>query len=143
MYQLLVFLHVCSVVLSIGPFFVLIPYLAKMKTASDDQLSVYLDSFRFVTRLSKHAGHVLVTTGILLVWMGGWKWSTCWILLTIMIMVGALYFIARAFSPTVRKLSEPHENRIALVQKLSRSVYLYILLLLVMMWCMITKPAFW
>lgn len=143
MYQLLLYLHVCSVVVSIGPFFVLIPYLPKMKAATEEQLAFYLDSFRFVIRLSKHAGHVLVATGILLVWLGGWKWSTCWILLTIIILVGALSFFARAFSPTIRKLTEPNHDRTALVQKLSRSLCLYILLMLVMMWSMITKPNFW
>jgi hypothetical protein len=145
MYPWLVYLHILSAVASIGPFFVLIPLLRKMKTAENAELQLHLDSFQFAVRLSKHTGHLLVATGVLLMWLGNWPWKTSWILATIIVMVTSLYFIARAFSPTIRELRKPTVpigDRNLLLRKLSRALYLYIALLLVMMWFMVVKPTF-
>jgi uncharacterized membrane protein len=142
-YIFVVFLHVISAVASIGPFFILFPLLAKMRSAGEDELRIYLPVFSSAVRLSKHAGHVLVTTGIFLMILGGWDWRTSWVVLTILVMVGSLYFIARAFSPTIKKLREPDSNRGPLLTKLYRSLILYIALMLVMLWFMIAKPLYW
>lgn len=145
MYHWLVYLHILSAVGSIGPFFVLIPLIRKMKTAENAELHIHLDSFQFTVRLSKHTGHLLVVTGVLLMLVGGWSWKTSWILATIIVMATSLYFIARAFSPTIRELRKPDlavADREPLLRKLARALFLYIILLFIMMWFMVVKPAF-
>jgi hypothetical protein len=142
-YSLLLYVHIFSVILSIGPYFVLFPLLAKMRLASFELLPVYIEPFRFTVRLTKHAGHILVTTGVLLTWLGSWSWKTPWIVATVVIMVGSLYFIARAFSPLLRRLSEPHDERITLIDKLRKALIYYVIITMAMMWFMVGKPPLW
>ncbi|MGD6846834.1 hypothetical protein [Rossellomorea aquimaris] len=143
LYRTLIYLHVISVVASIGPFFILLPMMKKLRTASDSVLPSYLDTFRFTVQLSKHSGHVLVGTGILLVLLGPWTWSTPWIIMTLVIMFCSLFFLARAFSPTLRKFGEDDADREWLVGKLNRTVWIYLILLLAMLWFMVVKPNLW
>ncbi|AFC30052.1 hypothetical protein PM3016_3197 [Paenibacillus mucilaginosus 3016] len=141
-YDLLVFIHAVSAMVSIGPFFVLIPMLRKLHTAEGPLKASFLDSFHFVVRLSKHTGHVLVGSGLLLMWLGGWPWDTPWILGTFAVLVASLVFMARAFSPTIRKLRQEGSDRAPLLRKLTRSLYIYLTVLFIMLWMMITKPQF-
>jgi len=143
LYPWLVFIHAVSAVVSIGPFIVLIPMLSKLRTPDRQLLSSYLDTFHFVVRLSKHSGHVLVFSGLLLLWLGGWPWSTPWIAATFAVLFASLFFMARAFSPTIRRLRQEEHDREPLVRKLSRALYLYMIILFVMLWLMIMKPALW
>lgn len=143
MFAFLLFMHILSAVASIGPFFVLIPLLSRMKSANEQQLSHDIDTFAFVVRLSKHAGHILVVSGILLVWIGGWSWFTSWIFMTLVILFAALFFIARAFTPNLRRLRNAEQYRENLLRKLTRALYAYILILLILMWFMVAKPNFW
>ncbi len=145
MYSLLLYIHIFSVILAIGPFFVLLPLISKMRSASQNELLLYLDSYTFVIQLSKHAGHILVLSGILLIWVGSWNWSTSWIVMTVVILLGALFFIARAFSPIVKKLKieKDDRNRVILLHYLKRSLFLYMVIMLVMMWLMVAKPTLW
>lgn len=142
LHKILLYLHISSVILSIGPFFVLLPMLRKMKAAHADVQNAYLDAFRFAVQCAKHAGHVLVVTGILLVWTSAWTWKTSWIVITVLIMVSSLFFLARAFSPTMRKFKEANDKE-APLRKLNRSVWIYIILLMVMLWFMVAKPVMW
>ncbi|MDU0200360.1 MULTISPECIES: DUF2269 family protein [Paenibacillus] len=142
-YILLLYIHIFSVVLSIGPYFVLFPLLAKIRTAPFELLPEYLEPFRITVRLTKHAGHVLVATGILLTWLTEWTWKTSWIVFTVLIMVASLYFIARAFSPLLRKLRAPHDDRNVLVNQLRSALIWYVIITLSMMWFMVAKPSFW
>ncbi|MFC3883532.1 hypothetical protein ACFOU2_08435 [Bacillus songklensis] len=143
LYRLLLYIHIFSVILSIGPFFVLIPIIKKLRDAEMQVQHAYLDTFRFVVRLAKHAGHVLVISGILLVTAGPWSWGTPWILATIIILAGSLFFLARAFSPTIRSFNEQGRDKEDLVRKLNRSIWIYLGLLMIMLWFMVTKPALW
>ncbi|NEW06623.1 hypothetical protein GK047_11420 [Paenibacillus sp. SYP-B3998] len=142
-YVVLLYLHIFSVVLSIGPYFILFPLLHQIKSAEFDRLPAYLEPFRITVRITKHAGHVLVATGIILTWITSWTWDTSWIIITVLIMVASLYFIARAFSPLLRQLKAPHENRALLVSKLRRALIGYVLITLSMMWFMVAKPTLW
>ncbi|WP_246358853.1 DUF2269 family protein [Paenibacillus phytorum] len=142
-YVLLLYIHIFSVVLSIGPYFILFPLLARIRHAPFEQLPDYLEPFRITVRLTKHAGHVLVATGILLTWLTAWTWKTSWIIVTVLIMVASLYFIARAFSPLLRQLKAPHENRDFLVNKLRKALIWYVIITLSMMWFMVAKPTLW
>lgn len=143
LYRLLLYIHIASVILSIGPFFVLIPILKKLRTSESTIQQSYLDVFRSAVRLAKHAGHVLVASGVLLVLAGSWSWKTSWIVMTILLLVSSLFFLARAFSPTIRKFSEPDQDKGRLIFLLRRSIWIYIVLLMVMLWFMVVKPTIW
>lgn len=143
LYKILLYLHIFSAILSIGPFFVILPLIKKLKTAKDDVQQGYLDVFKFTISLSKHAGHVLVVTGILLVMVSGWTWKTSWIVMTVFIMLSSAFFLVRAFSPTVRTFNNPDQDKGESVKILHRSVWIYIALLMAMLWFMVAKPALW
>ncbi|XXM74610.1 hypothetical protein ACQ0QQ_16535 [Lysinibacillus sphaericus] len=142
-YRIIIYIHVLSVVASIGPFFILLPMIKKLRAAEGAELNPYLDTFRFTVRLSKHAGHVLVGSGVLLVLMGPWTWGTPWILMTLFIMFCSLFFLARAFSPTLKRFNDRGEERGPLISKLKRTIWTYLILLLAMLWFMVVKPALW
>lgn len=143
LYRILIYIHILSVIASIGPFFILLPVVKKLRVAVEAEMNAYLDIFRFAVRFAKHSGHVLVVSGILLVLSGPWTWSTPWILTTLIILFCSLLFLARAFSPTLRKFQEDGQNQEELTAKLNRSVWIYIILLLAMLWFMVVKPALW
>lgn len=142
-YMFLLFAHILSAVLSIGPLFVLLPLLTKMKTATDDQMKIYLIAFQAAITVVKHAGHVVVPTGFLLIWLGGFSWLTSWAVATLAVMVGSVFFLAAAFKPTIKTFQTAQYNQSTFVKKLRRSVWLYIFLLLIMLWLMVAKPALW
>lgn len=143
LYHFLLYIHIASAILSIGPFFILFSTIKKLRQADGQVEQAYLDTFRSAVYLAKHAGHVLVIAGILLAVMGSWSWTTPWILTTLFVLVASLLFLARAFSPTIRKFGQPGEEKEALVKKLHRSVWIYIVLLLIMLWLMVMKPMLW
>lgn len=143
MYTVIVYLHIFSAILSIGPFFVLLPLVKQMDGAEGLVLRSQIATFRSAVRLVKHAGHVLVATGVLLIWQSAWAWTASWIALTLAVMAGSIFFLARAFKPVLRKFEEPDADRVALLRELNRSIWLYVLLLALMLWLMVAKPAFW
>jgi hypothetical protein len=142
-YKLLLYIHISSVILSIGPFAVLIPMIRRLRSAEAPVQGIYLDAFRFVVRLSKHAGHVLVVSGILLIMEGPWSWRTPWVAATIFILVSSLFFLARAFSPAIRKIDERGQGRDNAIRTLHRAIWMYLFLLMVMLWLMVAKPVLW
>ncbi|WP_258171475.1 hypothetical protein [Paenibacillus sp. R14(2021)] len=129
--------------MSIGPFFVLFPILRKLRGAEASEQNAYLAVFRSAIRLAKHAGHVLVGSGVLLVLVGSWPWTTSWIAMTIVLLVGSLFFLARAFSPKIRKFNDPGQEKTAIIRLLYRSVWIYLGLLLCMLAFMVVKPVLW
>ncbi|MFB9759517.1 hypothetical protein [Ectobacillus funiculus] len=143
LYQFFLYIHIASAILSIGPFFVLFSTIKKLRQAETQMEQAYLDTFRSAVYLAKHAGHVLVISGVLLAVTGSWSWTTPWIVMTVFILLASLFFLARAFSPTIRKFGETGEDKEALVQKLHRSVWIYLILLMIMLWFMVTKPMLW
>jgi len=143
LYKILIYIHVLSVIVSIGPFFILLPISKRMHLVGENELSAYLDTFRFVVRLTMHSGHVLVVSGILLVISGPWTWSTPWIIMTLLILFCSLFFLARAFSPKLRKFQEKDANKEELAAKLQRTIWIYIILLISMLWFMVVKPTLW
>ena len=143
MYTIILYAHILSAVLSIGPFFVLLPLVRRMEIASGPVLDSHVTTFKSAARLVKHAGHVLVVTGILLIWQGPWGWGTPWIVCTLAVMVASIFFLARAFTPILRQFGKENAAQLLLVKKLKRSLWIYILLLLLMLWFMVDKPMFW
>ena len=111
LYKLLLFTHILSAIMSIGPFFVLLPVLGKLTTAEGPEQTAYVNTFRFAIQLAKHTGHVLVVSGVLLAVAGSWPWHTPWIVMTVLILVSSLFFLARAFSPKLKALVEPGQDK--------------------------------
>ena len=139
----IVFIHVLSAVLSVGPLFVLFVVLRKMQE-SDRQLDqTYISIFRSVVRLIKHAGHVLVGSGVLLIIIGPWPWYTSWIVMTIALMVVSIFFLARAFSSILKKFDDVEADRFSLISKLRKATWIYIILLVLMLALMVIKPTLW
>jgi hypothetical protein len=142
-YIAIIFIHVLSAVVSIGPLFVLFSLLSKMRNSIEQEDQAYIAVFRSVVRLIKHAGHVLVGSGILLVIMGPWSWKTPWLISTIALMVISIFFLARAFSPKLKKMEEPNPDKQVLIKQLKNSTWTYIGLLALMLALMVIKPTLW
>ncbi|MCT6924426.1 hypothetical protein [Metasolibacillus sp.] len=143
LFNILLYVHIASAIVSIGPLFVLFSILKRMETADDAALVGYVHSFQASITTVKHGGHVLVLSGILLIWRGGWPWHTSWIVLTIALMIASIYFLAQAFKPTMKTFGTPAFNRRQFIAKLRRSTWLYVVLLLIMLWFMVAKPMLW
>lgn len=143
MYTFIIFVHVISAILSIGPFFVLFPVLNRMKGKSGDVLDSQLEVFQAAIRLVKHAGHVLVVSGVLLMWQGNWPWTTSWVIMTIVVMFSSIVFLAKAFKPKIRQYRDGAMDTNTLIRKLRVSVWQYVILLLIMLWFMVAKPNIW
>ncbi len=143
LYKLIVYIHIFSSILSIGPLFVLLTLLKKLRSARVEEIQSYLIIFRSCIRIVKHAGHALIISGVLLIYVGGWPWSTSWIFMTLIVMFSSIVFLARAFTPTLNQFTEPDFNQVQLAEKLQRSVWFYIVLLLIMLWFMVMKPVWW
>ncbi|WP_071459660.1 hypothetical protein [Bacillus massilinigeriensis] len=142
LYASLVYLHVLSVIVSIGPFFVLLYIGGNLRHAEGKETTFLLKIFHFSVRLTKHAGHVLVGTGVLLIYLGPWKWSTPWIVMTLLVMFSSIFFLARAFTPKLKKFHDPAVDKNLLITSLIRSTWIYIMLLSLMLWFMVIKPTF-
>jgi hypothetical protein len=143
LHKLLLYTHILSAIISIGPFFVLIPVVNKLRTAEGAEQQAYLNTFRFAIRLAKHTGHILVLSGVLLAIVASWSWKTSWIVMTVLILISSLFFLARAFSPKLRALTEPGQDKDRVVRAIRRSIWIYLALLLTMLWFMVAKPTLW
>ncbi|OEH94300.1 DUF2269 family protein [Bacillus solimangrovi] len=143
LYKLILYIHVASVILSIGPFFVLIPMVKKLRVVDKDLLQAYLMPFFFSVQLTKHAGHVLFTTGLLLIVFGPWSLRAPWIIMTIVLLGSSIFFVANAFSPKLKKLTQSDDDRDKILKDLSRSIWIYIGILMIVLWLMVNKPVLW
>ena len=142
-YTLLLYIHILSAILSIGPLFVVLTIVKKMRTAKHVEMPPYIQAFQGAITIVKHAGHVLVGSGILLMWRGGYPWTTSWVILTFLVMAGSIVFLARAFKPTIRTFNTPAYNQQQFASLLHRKAWMYIALLLIMLWLMVAKPVLW
>ncbi|WP_155592552.1 DUF2269 family protein [Lysinibacillus cavernae] len=142
-YTLLLYIHILSAVLSIGPLFVVLTVVKKMRTASNGEMSPYIEAFKGAIAIVKHSGHVLVASGILLMWHAGYHWRTSWIVMTFLVMLASIVFLARAFKRTLRTFNTPAYDQQQFVSLLQRKTWMYILLLLIMLWLMVAKPILW
>ncbi|MBE3563556.1 MAG: hypothetical protein IMX05_07555 [Hydrogenibacillus schlegelii] len=142
-YAILLYLHIASVIFSIGPYAVLIPHLRRLRDDDPRARRVRLDDFHFAVRVSKHAGHLLVATGVLLWIVGRFPLTASWLVASVAILLAALFFLARAFSPTLRAL-EAGQIDVALAERrLRRALCLYLGVLFLIMGFMIGKPRLW
>ena len=142
-YIFLLYSHILSAILSIGSLFVLLSIIKKMRTAQHDEMSSYIAVFQSSITIVKHAGHVLVGSGILLLWRGGYPWTTSWVVLTMLVMLGSIVFLARAFKPTIRTFNTPSYDQTEFTSRLHRKTWMFIILLMIMLWLMVAKPILW
>ncbi|MDV6377974.1 DUF2269 family protein [Sporosarcina sp. GW1-11] len=142
-YGAVVFAHVVSAVISVGPLFLLLPLIRRLRTANAEAEEIYLAFIRVIIRLVMHAGHVLVVSGVLLIIFGPWPWHTSWVILTISVMLLSGVFLATGFSAVLKKFHESGNTKEEIIKKLRRTAWIYISLMLVMMWLMVQKPAVW
>lgn len=143
MYQWILYLHIISVVVATGPVMIYVPLINKMDKLDEQQMKVFVDTFRSIVWGIKHAGHVLVTTGLLLMWLGGWPFKTSWIIAALVIIMAALFFLARAFSPILTKLETEHNQRKMLLKKLTNASLAYTVIMLLVLLLMVLKPTLW
>ena len=142
-YKLLLYLHILSAIISIGPFFALIPLVNKLRGAEIIEQNAYVVIFRYAIRLAKHAGHVLVATGILMVYVGSWSWKSSWIVITVLILLGSLFFLARHFLRSCGSFMSLNKTKGKSLVFSRRSIWIYLGLLMIMLWFMVTKPDLW
>lgn len=144
LYSFVLYIHIISAIVSIGPFFVLFPILHKMKrTENMDAFGAYVQSFQAGVTAVKHAGHLLVSFGLIAVWLGPWELMTSWIFTTLILLVVSVVYLARAFKPTIKTFGTKDFNKVSFVKKLEQGVIVYVVLLLIMLWLMVAKPTIW
>lgn len=143
LHTIFLYIHILSAVISIGPLVSLIPITKKMETADEKVMCGYVQSFKIAITVVKHAGHVLVLSGAALIFVSGWTWTTSWVVLTILVMVVSIVFLASAFKPTLKTFGTPDYNKEEFIIKLRKATWKYVILLLIMLWLMVDKPMLW
>ncbi|MGX9132981.1 hypothetical protein ACWV26_01110 [Rummeliibacillus sp. JY-2-4R] len=118
--------------------------LKKMGNAkSHEEMTAYVTTFSLAIQIVKHSGHVLILSGIYILIRGGYSITTPFVSITIALLIASLVFLARAFKPTMRTFNTPAFDQQQFVRKLTKTVWIYTILLLIMLWFMVTKPVLW
>ena len=143
-YEWVIFIHVVSAIGSMGPLFVMLVIVQLLKhnpTSLDTTtaLRIFRESVRFI----KHAGHVLVASGVVLVAWGPWEWRHSWIVLTLLLMVVSIAFLASAFKRVFRTVEAQAISYEVMIQQLGRATWIYLILLGIMLAFMVWKPMLW
>ena len=142
-YSIVVFMHVISAVLAIGPLFVLMPIIKRLSDVETKIEAAYLTVINVIIRIVMHAGHALVVTGIVLIISGPWPWHTSWVVMTVFVMGVSALFLATGFTRVLRVFNAPGARKKDSLKRLNRTSWLYIGLMLIMLWLMVQKPTFW
>lgn len=142
-YSAIVFIHVISAMLSIGPLFILIPIIKRLRGVEHDIEVAYMSVINVIIRLVMHAGHVLVVSGIILILVGPWPWYTSWVLMTVFVMGVSAVFLATGFTRVLRIFNDPETSKNKLLNRLNTTSFIYIGLMIIMLWLMVLKPNFW
>lgn len=142
-YNMLLFIHILSAVVSIGPLFGVFPILNRMKRAHDSHILGMIEGLRGLIRAIELAGHVLIPSGLLLIWVGGWSWTTSWVIATILVMFSSLLFLAKAFKPAWHLASAENFSKDQFMTLMKKATIKYIIIMLIMLWLMVAKPNFW
>ncbi|WP_342515128.1 DUF2269 family protein [Sporosarcina sp. FSL K6-1522] len=142
-YGVMVFMHVFSAILSIGPLFLLMPVIKRVRGVGTEVEQAYMSVINVIIRIVMHAGHLLVVTGALLVFLGPWPWYTSWVIVTLIILLLSGVFLATGFTRVLRKFNKPGANKNEILRRLNRTSWGYIGLMLIMLWLMVQKPMLW
>jgi len=114
-----------------------------MKKIDSNEWNGYVASLQGSIDVVRHAGHAVVITGILLVLLGGWSFTHSWVVLTLILLVASLVFLARAFKPTMQTYGSDAFNKEQFVYTLQKNTWIYIVLLLLIIALMVFKPIIW
>ena len=142
-YGIMVFMHVFSAMLSIGPLFLLMPVIKRVHNVGAEVEQAYMSVINVIIRIVMHAGHLLVVTGALLVLLGPWPWHTSWVIVTLIILLLSGVFLATGFTRVLRKFNKPGANKNEILKRLNWTSWGYIGLMLIMLWLMVQKPMLW
>ncbi|MGN7119008.1 DUF2269 family protein [Lysinibacillus odysseyi] len=142
-YKMIIFIHVVSAVAAIGPLFSIFPILKRMEKAEERDIKGMVEGLRGVVRAVSLGGHVLIISGIALIWLSGWSWKTPWVLATIILLIASLFFLAKAFKPAWRIAEADYFHKETFIAVMKRAAILYITIMLMMLWLMVVKPQLW
>lgn len=142
-YSFFIFLHIVSVILAIGPLFIIIPVIRTLEKETVVTEREFKLPIKKAVWIVMHGGHLLVTTGVLLILFGPYPWHTSWVVLTVGVMVAFSYFLATGYSRPLKKYDSKLMTRKKLYSRLKRTTFLYITLMFVMLALMVFKPVFW
>ncbi|WP_431028800.1 DUF2269 family protein [Lysinibacillus sp. LZ02] len=142
-YNILLFIHILSAVVAIGPLFAIFPMLKRMEQADEVVLRGVVEGLRGAVRAVSLAGHVVIPSGLLLMWLGGWSWQTSWVLVTIFVMLASLLFLAKAFKPAWQIADAAVFRKDLFIKTMQTATVKYIAIMLIMLWLMVTKPQLW
>ena len=142
-YSIVVFMHVVSAVLAIGPLFILMPIIKRLSDVETKIEAAYLTIVKVIIRVVMHAGHALVVTGVVLIILGPWPWHTSWVVMTVLVMGVSAVFLATGFTRVLRVFNAPGARKRDNLKRLNRTSWVYIVLMLIMLWLMVQKPTFW
>ncbi|MFJ7934705.1 hypothetical protein [Sporosarcina sp. NPDC096371] len=142
-YGILVYSHIVSAVLSIGPLFIFMPIIRRLRGVDAVIEQAYLSVINVVIRIVMHAGHVLVFTGVLLLILGPWPWYTSWVIMTLAVLLLSAVFLSRGFTLVLRKFHDPGADKNVMLSRLNKTSWYYIGLMLIMLWLMVQKPMLW
>lgn len=142
-YGAIVFVHVVSAVLSIGPLFLLMPIIKRLQNVETPIENAFLSIIKVIIRIVMHAGHVLVVSGVLLLLTGPWPWYTSWIIATVVVLLLSGFFLSTGFTKVLKKFHLPDSNKVEILAKLNQTSWIYIGLMLIMLWLMVQKPVLW
>ena len=143
LYTFLLYTHIISAIGSIGPLFVLLVLLSRMRKIDTGEWNGYVQSLQGSIDVVRHAGHAVVISGIVLILFGSWSFTHSWVVLTIILLVASLVFLARAFKPTMQTFGSEAFNNQKFIFTLQRNTWIYITLLLMIMALMVFKPIIW
>ncbi len=143
LYTFLIYIHVISAIGSIGPLFVLLVLLSRMGKIDTGEWKGYVESLQGSIDVVKHAGHAVVLSGILLILFGSWSFAHSWVVLTLILLVASLVFLARAFKPTMQTYGSDSFNKKQFIFTLQKNTWIYITLLLMITALMVFKPIIW
>ncbi|GKV54700.1 hypothetical protein NCCP2222_06470 [Sporosarcina sp. NCCP-2222] len=141
-YDIILYFHIVSAVLAIGPLFVLLLVIKQLNGVQREIERSYVSLISVAVRFIMHAGHALVLTGALLILFGPWPWYTSWVIMTLGVMLLSAFFLASGFTRVLRRFGQAEDKRIIL-SRLWNTTWIYILLMLVMLWLMVQKPILW
>ena len=143
LYTFILYIHIISAIGSVGPLFVLLVLLSRMKKLDANEWNGYVQSLQGSIDVVRHAGHLVVISGILLIVFGSWSFAHSWVVLTLILLVASLVFLASAFKPTMQTYGSDVFNKEQFITTLQRNTWIYIMLLLIILGLMVYKPILW
>ena len=142
-YDIVLFIHVLTAIGSIGPLFAMFFMLKRMKNIEESKLLGVIEGLLGAIRTVEVSGHWLVPSGVVLILLGPWKFTTSWVLATIVLLLLTLIYLAKAFKPAKRLIGTERFTREQFIQSMKKATFFYSLIMLTLLWLMVAKPVLW